>query len=316
MWRELRLSWMHATPLSFRRVQRAVWVSLLLSGAASGVSQVPSATQVPVAPIVQQPLAPAANDVPDEQPSTQHVWVPGHWRWQEGAYVWEAGRWEVPPTPFVTWHPPQWEQKPNGFALRDGYWAEPPQNAGMTVSGAAAPAPITTTIPPPPLQREVIPGRPTGAHVWVPGFWGWRDGKHTWESGRWVVPPRKTATWIPARWELRGDRYALVPGEWRDVGVLTPTAPPTVPQQVVPAPAPRPQEIVVVTPPPVARQEIVYARPSPRHMWVPGFWSWYGDRYVWIAGHYALPPRGRQQWVPPRWERRGSNYLFVEGHWR
>src|ERR1700754_2080888 len=80
---------------------------------------IPDASTVAPAPVVEKPLTPAANDTPGEQPTPQHVWVPGHWRWSEGAYVWESGRWEIPPTANVSWVPPRWEQQGNGYALKE-----------------------------------------------------------------------------------------------------------------------------------------------------------------------------------------------------
>lgn len=298
-------------------------VALLVfsASAAMAANAVPNAASVPPAPLVEKPLAPATNDMPGEQPSGQHVWVPGHWRWSEGAYVWEAGRWEVPPAANVVWHAPEWKQQANGFVLSEGYWAEPPPQSAP--AGVVSASPATTSaqvvyadVAPPPPQREVIVERPSGAHVWVPGYWAWRGGRHVWVSGYWVTPPRPNLAWVPARWEMRGGRYVFIEGYWRDAGVVVPTPPPAVPQsQVVVAPPP-PQQVVVVAPPPPVRTEVVYARPSRHHVWIPGYWSWHHGRYVWIAGHYSLPPRGRDRWVEPRWERRGGSYIFIEGHWR
>lgn len=303
-----------------RRLVVGPAVAVLIFSVANtfAANAVPNAPSVPPAPVIEKPLTPVANDAPGEQPSSQHVWVPGHWRWHEGAYVWEAGRWEVPPAPNVTWHPPEWQQQANGYVLREGYWAEPTPQSAHVVSASAqsqAAQTLSVTEPPPPPQREVIHERPSGAHVWVPGYWMWRDGRHVWVAGRWEVPPRANVTWVPPRWEMRDGRYVFVDGFWRDTGVLVTTPPPAPPQQAVAAPPPQ-QQIIVVTPPPPVRQEVVYARPSRNHVWVPGYWSWQGGRYVWIAGHYSLPPRGRDRWVPPRWERRGTNYVFIEGHWR
>ena len=72
-------------------------------------------------------------------------------------------------------------------------------------------------------------------------------------------------------------------------------------------------DVRVAPPPP--RTEVVYARPSPYHVWVAGYWAWERGRHVWIAGHWAMPPRGYTRWQEPRWERRGGNYVFIEGHW-
>ncbi len=237
-------------PLRPLRFVTAMW--LLSSGlppASAAAGSVPDATRVPPAPMVDQPLAPPANDVPEERPGSQHVWVPGHWSWSEGAYVWETGRWQVPPGPNLVWQAPQWQRAANGYTLREGGWVA----AGQALPPAApvsAPAPVPVPTPAP------VPAAPTPA----------------------------------------------------------PAPAPSQPTTVVVAPTPAPQVIVMAPPPP--RREMMHGRPSPYHVWVPGFWSWRGNRYVWIAGHFALPPRGRHTWVEPRWERRSGVYVFIEGRWR
>ncbi|HVS54284.1 MAG TPA: hypothetical protein VHD62_18150 [Opitutaceae bacterium] len=272
-------------------------------------SAVPNAPTVAPAPAVDKPLPPAANDTPGEQPTAQHVWVAGHWRWNEGAYVWESGRWEIPPMPNVSWVPPQWQQQGSGYVLKEGYWDEAQPAASATAPQPAAE--VATTEPPPPPQREVIYERPSPVHVWISGYWGWRGGRHVWIGGHWEMPPRANALWVAPRWEFRGGRYVFVEGYWRDSAIVS--SPPPAPPQVVVAPPQ--QQVVVVAPPPPPRQEIVYARPGPGYVWISGYWAWHGGRHVWIAGHWELPPRGYRSWNEPRWERRGGSYVFIEGHW-
>ncbi len=306
-------------PHVFRRLVLGPGVAGVVLSAASlfAANSVPNAPTVPPAPVMDRPLTPAANDVPGDAPSGQHVWVPGHWRWSEGAYVWEAGRWELPPVAGVVWHAPEWRQQGNGFGLKEGYWAEPAPQTAQVVPAPAAAAPaaqvVYADVPPPPPQREVIYGRPSGGHVWVPGYWMWRGGRHVWVAGRWELPPRTSLVWVPARWETRGGRYVFIEGHWREASVVV-SAPPPVAQVVV-APTPSTQ-IVITAAPPALRHEVVYARPSPRHVWVPGYWGWSHGRHVWMAGHYTLPPRGHNRWEEPRWERRGGSYIFIEGRWR
>lgn len=81
-------------------------------------------------------------------------------------------------------------------------------------------------------------------------------------------------------------------------------------------PAPTAQSTIVVTQaPPAPQQEIVSARPSGDHVWVGGYWTWRNNRYEWVAGHWAVPPRSGATWVPPRWEQEGGAYRFYEGYW-
>src|SRR6478672_7023287 len=46
--------------------------------------------------------------------------------------------------------------------------------------------------------------------------------------------------------------------------------------------------------PPAARVEVRVAAPSPRHVWIPGYWEWQGGRHVWIVGRWELPPAPNQ----------------------
>jgi len=61
--------------------------------------------------------------------------------------------------------------------------------------------------------------------------------------------------------------------------------------------------------PPAARVEVVPVRPSPRHIWIRGYWGWDGYHHVWVPGHYVLARRG-YFYRAPRWE--GA----ARGHWR
>lgn len=277
-------------------------VALILVGLAGSSAFAQTATPAPAAVttgLVSQPLAVPTSDRPDEQPSPQHAWIPGHWRWGQGAYVWIAGHWDIPPIPNATWVGPEWQQQGSGYVLREGYWQQPVTTVQETVA----------TQPPPPSQPEMITEQPSPVHVWVSGYWDWRGNQYVWIAGRWDLPPKPNQVWVPTRWEVRGNRFVLVSGFWRETVVPTPAP------MVVATPAPSTQVIVVTAPPP-PRQEVMYMRPSPRHEWVSGFWAWRGNQYVWLAGHWEQPPRGHHHWEAPRWDRRGGNYIFIEGHWR
>lgn len=74
--------------------------------------------------------------------------------------------------------------------------------------------------------------------------------------------------------------------------------------------------VIVTQAPPVTQQEVVTARPSSSHVWVPGYWTWTNNRYEWMAGHWEVPPRTNAVWVAPRWERLSDgSYRFYEGYW-
>jgi len=74
--------------------------------------------------------------------------------------------------------------------------------------------------------------------------------------------------------------------------------------------------IVRVAPPPPVSTAVIGVAPGPRYVWTPGYHRWNGDRYVWVAGRWVIPPRRGVVWVPPHWAPRPGGYVFVPGHWR
>ena len=80
----------------------------------------------------------------------------------------------------------------------------------------------------------------------------------------------------------------------------------------------RPGVVVRVVPPlPVARVEVVAARPGPAHVWVAGHWNWQPDRgeYVWAPGLWAVPATPQHVWVPGHWVAHPDGHEWREGHW-
>ncbi len=76
-------------------------------------------------------------------------------------------------------------------------------------------------------------------------------------------------------------------------------------------------EVIIRTAPPPPRSvAIVGVAPTPRHIWIPGYYKGVNGRYVWVAGRWMIPPRPGVVWVPPHWAPRPGGYVFVPGHWR
>lgn len=67
---------------------------------------------------------------------------------------------------------------------------------------------------PPAAQQEVPTARPSTSHVWVPGYWTWRNNQYQWMAGRWDVPPRTGGVWIPPRWQQEGTSWRFYEGYW------------------------------------------------------------------------------------------------------
>jgi hypothetical protein len=301
-----------------------VFTAGLLTAAEAGFPAIPDAPTVPVAPMlpdsamVKEPLQPqVSQEIIEERPSAQHVWVSGHWRWQDGRYAWIAGRWDLPPRANVAWVEPRWEKKGHGYVLAGGYWQEAPAPAASSAGPASAPGRPTTTVQqptpppevvyvrelPPPPPREYIVERPSPYHVWIGGYWGLRTGRHVWIGGRWDLPPRSDVVWVEPRWDRRDRGYVFVEGYWREA----------TPGRGYERGG---REVIVVRAPPPPRREVVPARPVPGQVWISGYWTWHGDRHIWVGGHFERPPHARARWVEPRWERRGGGHLFIEGFWR
>jgi hypothetical protein len=55
-------------------------------------------------------------------PSRRHVWIGGYHRWDGRAYVWEHGRWELPPRPHAVWVAPRWQHRHGGWVFVEGHW--------------------------------------------------------------------------------------------------------------------------------------------------------------------------------------------------
>lgn len=70
------------------------------------------------------------------------------------------------------------------------------------------------------------------------------------------------------------------------------------------------------TPPP-PRYEVVVPAPSAEAVWVPGYYAYDAPlvRYVWVAGHWQVPPTPNHVWVAPRYVRRADRIEYYEGGW-
>ncbi len=77
--------------------------------------------------------------------------------------------------------------------------------------------------------------------------------------------------------------------------------------------APVGEEVAMAPPPP--RVEVQGTAPSPRHVWLPGYWQWNGRSHVWQAGHWSEPPEPGMAWEAPKWENRGGKWAFTDGRW-
>jgi hypothetical protein len=55
-------------------------------------------------------------------PSPFHSWMPGHWRYLGGTWVWARGRWAEAPEGGRSWQAGHWERRSYGYVWVPGYW--------------------------------------------------------------------------------------------------------------------------------------------------------------------------------------------------
>ena len=96
-------------------MHKLLLMSVLGLGLGIGASQ---AAEVVVQ--VGPPRAIVEHRVP--RPGPRHVWIAGYHRWDGHAYVWEPGRWEVPPREHAVWVAPRWQHRHDGYVFVEGRW--------------------------------------------------------------------------------------------------------------------------------------------------------------------------------------------------
>jgi hypothetical protein len=81
-----------------------------------------------------------------------------------------------------------------------------------TMSVPATSAEIIVRTAPPPMRSEAAPP-PRRGHVWVPGYWDWRNNRYTWVRGHWVRE-RRGYVYNQPTWRERDGRWVYSRGGW------------------------------------------------------------------------------------------------------
>jgi hypothetical protein len=68
-------------------------------------------------------------------------------------------------------------------------------------------------------------------------------------------------------------------------------------------------------PPPAPLYEEVPPPPFDGAVWVDGYWSFSGARYLWVRGRWMRPPQVGLIWYRGGWVRHGAGFLYVRGRW-
>jgi hypothetical protein len=206
----------------------------------------------PPAPIVETiPVAPSPRHVWTQghwqwSPAQgRHIWAPGyyqlparpgqiwvHARWvnQGGEWVYAPGHWgygrpvyqqPVYQQPQPVYQQPVYEQPQPVYQQPQPVYQQPqpvyeqPQPVYQPQPEVyQASQPIEVEAAPPPPQIEVIPAAPSPNHLWIAGYWGWRDGRHFWYPGRYELR-RPGLSWQAPAWGRYGRYWRYSPGRWR-----------------------------------------------------------------------------------------------------
>lgn len=74
-------------------------------------------------------------------------------------------------------------------------------------------------------------------------------------------------------------------------------------------------ETVSQTPPPPMPDPIPVS-PGSNYIWMPGYWSWNGAAWVWVAGRWAVCPWQGAVWIGGHWVRSATGFVWIPGYWR
>lgn len=89
-----------------------------------GAAPVASSNQGTIVVTQAPPTAPANVVVTrPSRPSSDHVWVEGHWTIRNGRYEWVDAAWQRPPYSGARWIAPSWERRSDGsYVFYEAYW--------------------------------------------------------------------------------------------------------------------------------------------------------------------------------------------------
>jgi hypothetical protein len=77
---------------------------------------------------------------------------------------------------------------------------------------------------------------------------------------------------------------------------------------------PPPEQVAGSEPPDPVYEEQPPA-PEDDSVWIPGFWDWAGQQWVWVYGGWSERVRGAA-YVPPYYEVVNGSVVVIRGHWR
>jgi hypothetical protein len=72
--------------------------------------------------VAEAPPAPRIVERRPPPPTQGHIWIDGYYSWSGRQYVWETGRWAVPPRANVVWIGPSYDRDQHGYRYTAGHW--------------------------------------------------------------------------------------------------------------------------------------------------------------------------------------------------
>jgi YXWGXW repeat-containing protein len=72
--------------------------------------------------VIAEAPPPPRREVISVRPSRGHVWIAGHYQYQNHGYVWIPGRWELPPRGHAKYVQPRWEHRGRSWVFIEGSW--------------------------------------------------------------------------------------------------------------------------------------------------------------------------------------------------
>ena len=71
------------------------------------------------------------------------------------------------------------------------------------------------------------------------------------------------------------------------------------------------------SPPPLPTvPETMSGTPPANALWIPGYWSYSGNAYFWVAGHWEVPPPNVRSYITAHWERQGHHFYWIPSYWQ
>jgi hypothetical protein len=93
--------------------------------------------------------------------------------------------------------------------------ASPTQQVVATVApSGAVTSYVVVQAPPAPQAPQAIPAQPSAQHVWLGGYWTWRNDRYEWMAGHWELPPFGGARWENPRVESEAGAFRFYEGRW------------------------------------------------------------------------------------------------------